>query len=189
MSELDAEGALRAQLNALVEDRPATRSPAALVIAKVRRSRRRRAVAGGLAVALAVTGGTLLGLHRPVHPPVPAKPVPLCQVPLPSAWATALTDPANVLPKGTTLVAAAPDGSRVFVQDGNQVLQLTDHLRTRSTVLTLPAMPAGFPKATWSVAGSFDGSWLVLALTPRTSSTRTPSASMPGTCPPGRPGP
>ncbi|MFC1411431.1 hypothetical protein ACEZCY_19430 [Streptacidiphilus sp. N1-12] len=166
MSEHDAEVALRAQLNALVEDRPASHSPAALVISKVRRSRRRRAAAGALAVALAVTGGALLGLDRSAHPPVPAKPAPLCRVPLPTGWATALADPANALPKGMTLVAAAPDGSRVFVQQGNRILQLTDRFRNRSTVLTLPAIPAGFTTTNWSVSGSFDGTWLVLALTP-----------------------
>ena len=46
MSEHDDEVVLRAQLSALVADRPATLSPAPLVIAKVRRGRRRRAVAG-----------------------------------------------------------------------------------------------------------------------------------------------
>jgi hypothetical protein len=167
--DVDVEAALRSQLSALADDRPATLSPAALVITKVRRSRRRRAVGGALAVALAVTGGTVLGLGSgsgAPKPPVPAQPGALCRAQLPSGWAKALADPANVLPSGTTLVAAAPDGSRVFVQDGNRIVELTDHLRTRRTVMTLPALPSGFTTSTWSASGSFDGTWLVLALMP-----------------------
>jgi hypothetical protein len=166
MSEHETETALRDQLSALVADRPAVVSPAPLVIAKVRRSRRRRAVAGALAVAVAVTGGTLLGVDRAHRPVLPAKPLPLCQVSLPAAWGAALTDPANALPKGMTLVAAAPDGSRVFVQQGNQILQLTDGFRTRKAVMTLPPIPPRFADngRTWTVTGSFDGSWLVVAL-------------------------
>lgn len=166
MSEHETETALRDQLSALVADRPAAASPAPLVIARVRRSRRRRAVAGALAVAVAVTGGTLLGMDRAHRPVQPAKPLPLCRVSLPAAWAAALTDPANALPKGMTLVAAAPDGSRVFAQQGDRILQLTDGFRTRKVVMTLPAAPVGFQAKPWSVTGTFDGSWLVLALSP-----------------------
>lgn len=171
MSEHDDEVVLRAQLSALVADRPATLSPAPLVIAKVRRGRRRRVVAGALAVALAVTGGALLGLDRGATGPTPAKPVPAepapsCEVRLPAAWTAALADPKNVLPQGASLVASSTDKSRVYVREGDRIVQLTDRFATRRTVMTLPALPAAFKKATWSVSGTFDGTWLVLALTP-----------------------
>ncbi len=168
MSEHDDEVDLRARLSALVADRPATFSPAPLVIARVRRSRRRRAAAGALVAVAAVTGGTLLGLDRGSAPVVPAKPAPLCRVQLPEAWVTALADPAGRLPKGATLVAASPDASQVFVREGDRIVRLTDRLATRTTVLTLPALPAGLAASSWSVTGSFDGSWLVVALTPDT---------------------
>ncbi|MFC1416037.1 hypothetical protein [Streptacidiphilus cavernicola] len=168
MSETEAERELRAQLGALVADRPAAFSPAPLVIARVRRSRRRRAVAGALVAVAAVAGGTLVGLDRDrgAAPVEPAKPAPVCRVQLPEAWATALVGSTGRLPTGSSLIAASPNASQVFVQQGDRIVRLTDHLATQTTVMTLPALPTGLAASAWTVTGSFDGQWLVLALKP-----------------------
>ncbi|WP_037608208.1 hypothetical protein [Streptacidiphilus rugosus] len=157
---------LRSQLVGLVEDRPDTPSPAALVIAKVRRGRRRRAAAGAFTLAAAVLGGLLVGLPHADRTPTPAKPVPLCTVALPQAWTAALGDPSDVLHRGT-LLAAAPDGSVAFVQDGSQVVQLTDHFATRRVVMTLPATPPAAHTSRWTVSGHMVGDWFAFDLIPQ----------------------